>query len=171
MVDFEVVLMRGLPGSGKSTYVNKLGPALRLLERSTLSDTEIAVAIEEEKTLICSADDAPNLPIPARHAQCFLRYLQALHVAVLRNKPVAVFVDNTNIGAVEMAPYIMAFNALVLPTIPDATLRVLQIHCDMKVALSRQEHNVPHNVWLDMQTRLLSELLPPWFPQIQVICV
>lgn len=100
----KVVILRGLPGSGKSTYATQ--------------------RMEGHSGTICSADDFPGLYNEAMeidftklgdaHDACFTRFVKACSRAAtaawLRNFPVSnavIIVDNTNITLAEMAPYRM----------------------------------------------------------------
>lgn len=85
----KVVIMRGIPGAGKSTYIAKHFPG----------------------ACVCSADHYflqengeylfdPSL-LGKAHAQCMMGYLHALH----SGRADVVVVDNTNCNAVEYAPY------------------------------------------------------------------
>lgn len=172
MHTFEVILMRGLPGSGKTTHLRdafKNHLFFHALEKKTLSSAEVTVAISEGNILVVSADDAQDLPIPARHARCFAHYLRILETAIQIPTDVIVVVDNTNLTSAEMAPYIAGFNALVLPAQPNALISIRQIQCDMKTAWVNQTHDVPSGIWLGMQRRFLTEELPPWFPVIDLV--
>ena len=119
-----VYINRGIPGSGKSNRAHWL-----------TRDMPGAV--------ICSADDyftAPGgtyfyLPecVGLAHAICLLKYVRALENPTV---PLIV-VDNTNITAVEIAPYYALAEAY------GAEAEIVTVDCNPIVAYSRNIHGVP----------------------------
>ena len=98
----EVVILRGLPGCGKSYFVRELRRAGR-------------------EVMVVSADDYfqkngyqfdPDA-LGEAHKACFRRYLEA----VTGRKRVAdvLVVDNTNIRLWEVSPYVAVANAMDVP--------------------------------------------------------
>jgi predicted kinase len=87
-----IVLMVGLPGSGKSTYLQNLG----------------VNAISSDAIRLLLADDTTNQTI---HGQVFatMRYLLRRRIALKR--PVT-YVDATHLTPVERAPYVRIARAL-----------------------------------------------------------
>lgn len=141
----KVFLMRGLPGAGKSTWVND---QLRHYQGSQ----------------VCSADtyhvrasdgvyDFKPENIKAAHDECFRDFLTGLK----DTENEAVFVDNTNLALWELAPYYR------VAEIKDCEVLVVQLHCPFELAVARNIHQVPpERIW-DMQQTLLSERLPPHY--------
>ncbi len=137
-----VVILRGLPGSGKTTYREHQWAGL---------------------AIVCSADDEHINPETGKyefkkelagiaHINCYKKFLFRLPYT----DPVVV-VDNTNISPYEIAPYYQA--ALAYGWEPE----VITLWCTPEVAMSRNTHNVPATTILDMYRRLLTEQLPPWW--------
>lgn len=147
----EVLILRGLPGSGKSTL------AIRIAQE---------MALRKIPVVICSADhhflDADGVykfdptKIGDAHATCFSRYLSFLPTRISSNDP-KIIVDNTNVRAYEIAPYVLAAN------MAKAGCKVLTVWSDPATAWSRNLHGVPLKVVLDMHRAMLLESLPPFW--------
>jgi predicted kinase len=128
-VNGEVRVLRGLPGSGKSTIAKAWIDAL-----------------------ICSADDYHMVGDKyewkpenqrAAHAWCLRHF-----VHLLQDGAPKILVDNTNITIWEMAPYC----ALALAY--DYKLTVFTVECDTELAVARNIHNVPRGTILAMAANL-----------------
>jgi hypothetical protein len=150
-----VKILRGIPGSGKTYLANRL------------------VSENGDKALVCSADDfwwvgtgAGRRWVfdPARigeaHADCFRRFVEALTGFPL---PHLIIVDNTNIHAWEIAPYVLAACAF------GYQVEIVTIWADLPVALANGTHGVPPERVLSMHQDLLTEKLPPFWKQSVVL--
>ena len=140
----KVVIMRGLPGSGKTTYIKEFS--------------------NRYQVNVCSADFYHMIGgqyrfDPAKageaHARCLKNYLDLL---ASRGR---IFVDNTNTMAWEIAPYY----ALALAY--GADVEIVRLHCSLETACARNIHNVPVSTLVKMERGLLTECLPPhWTERI-----
>lgn len=140
-----VYLMRSIPGGGKSTWVAN----------------EIArLYLRRGDYAVCSADhffvrdnDQKYMFVPEKlgeaHTACLRSYLNAL---LERTK--FIFVDNTNIHAWELAPYV------TLAAVFGREATIVRVECDPFVALSRNVHGVPPQTVGRMWATLLAERLP-----------
>lgn len=150
----KVILMRGLPGSGKSTWVNHC-----VQHHGT----------NNKKVVVCSADDSHTLPdgtykfypanVAKAHNDClkkFLTQLDPFNPDALRNcNPLTcVIVDNTNTSAWEIAPYLRLAEAF------GHEVKIVRVECSLQLATSRGVHGVPTKTMLAMQRNLLTEVLP-----------
>lgn len=145
----KIVLMRGLPGSGKSTWVKNLTQA------GTLS------------FLICSADDYHLIdgrycydPKNAgkAHGACLRRYANTITSPV---HPDLLIVDNTNTTLMELAPYVRLAEAYEVP------YEIVYLACPLETAIRHNTHQVPLNTLLKMQANLLTEIVPAhWNQQV-----
>lgn len=136
-----VIIMRGIPGAGKSTWAH----------RNTPSDT-----------LICSADNyfVDDLSgeyrfnpkdIGKAHDWCFSSFLHNIRDPKLP----AIVVDNTNLQSWEISPYYRVAETSGM------NVKIVTVFCSFKIAALRNVHGVPlDKVWSMFQT-LQSERLPP----------
>lgn len=136
--------MRGLPGSGKSTWVQRFGD----IPRFVCSADDFHV--DERGTYRYDPKNAGKA-----HDWCLKKYLGTLQSGFLGN----VIVDNTNVSLVEIAPYARLAQALCIP------FKIVYVYCDPVVAYSRNLHGVPFSTILKMQRILLTEEVPSWWPQ------
>lgn len=134
-----VMVLRGLPGSGKSTYAAGI-----------------------EGAVVCSADDfyvriggGVYRHDPARigeaHTECFRKFLTSLTEG--RD---TVVCDNTNSMAIEIAPYMLAAAAFGYEA------EVIQFRCSPEEAAARNVHGVPEDVIRKM-AEAMERTLPPWW--------
>jgi predicted kinase len=146
-----VVIYRGLPGTGKSYMIE-----------------DLRRCIPTQRGLVFSADnfwliDGQYIFDPKRigeaHAWCFRRYLEALQDGNFDY----YIVDNTNISAFEIAPYIQAANAYGLQS------EIITVWCSLETAIKRNTHNVPATSVVSMYQRLLTEQLPPFWKHSVVL--
>jgi predicted kinase len=140
-----VIILRGLPGSGKSTYCAKL-------------------KAQHGKIRVCSADAFFETPkgywfeiskLQEAHAQCmrwFLQYLDDLG----DSSPIVV--DNTNTTAAEVSPYVSVARSHGIEP------RIISLRVPVSVCLERQIHRVPRTALMRLEGQL-DESLPRWFPE------
>ncbi len=136
-----VTILRGVSGSGKSTYAKKV------------------------PGVVCSADDFfmnegtyrfnPRF-LSEAHAACLRRFVGLM----IRRR--SAIVDNTNTRVIEMAPYVALAQAY------GARIQVVTILCDPLVAAKRTRHFVPESTVLKQHQRLMREELPSEWPHIWV---
>jgi NEDD4-binding protein 2 len=147
----EVIILRGISGSGKSTWVKNF--------RESNPDAKIEVASADDFFVGCKTGEYKFDPskLNEAHATCF-EYFETL----LRNrKPWAVekcdyiIVDNTNTQLWEMSPYIALANLHNVP------VRIIRMVCPEDVAATRNVHGVPLKAIQSMNGRMQT-LLPFW---------
>jgi predicted kinase len=118
-----VVVMRGVSGSGKSTYIKNNYPG----------------------AIVCSADDYfvqngsyqfDAAKLPQAHGACLRKFVDVLAVNANNVLHPTVVVDNTNCGVDEVAPYAALASAY------GYELRVVTLLVDPSVAHSRNVHGV-----------------------------
>lgn len=135
-----VRILRGLPGCGKSSYIQ---------ERCW-----------DTTSVVCSADDYfgkdyktefDPKKLPEAHMACFRLFDE--HVRLHRD----VTVDNTNLSMYELAPYYR------LAELFTTDVRIITIHCDPVVAWRRNVHGVSLTKVLEMHRRMEACEIPPWW--------
>jgi predicted kinase len=145
-----VVIMRGIPGSGKSTYTAKLGGAYVVSADHFFMEGGIYKF------------DATKLQ--EAHGACMRNFVKIITTPDWsRGYYPVVVVDNTNITVLEVAPYA----ALALAY--GHEVEVVTVSADPYVAAARNSHGVPEPKVLDMHTRLQREtphLLRRWNPRV-----
>lgn len=126
-----VVVMQGVPGSGKSTYVRSAFPGAR----------------------VCSADHFfvgddgvyrfDRTKLPQAHAECLRNFVEALQ----RGEPLVV-VDNTTTTLVEAAPY------MALAPAYGYSAEIHRLDVDLVTAAARNVHDVPADTIRALGARL-----------------
>jgi predicted kinase len=144
----QVVIMRGLPGSGKSYYADKLSKQNASIICSADSFFETIVlttdALIGSYTGMFQTEyhfDATKLPVA--HAKCFSNFLNALKAQYKH-----IIVDNTNIHKWEYQNY-EAAASLAGYSVQIVEFRAITIE-DIKICIRRNTHNVPSNVIANM---------------------
>jgi predicted kinase len=133
----KIIIMQGLPGSGKSTYAAQNYPEAK----------------------VCSADNYfmfggeykfdPSLLEKAFQA-CMRQFLW-----LTKHEEPTIVVDNTNLSLWEMAPYIQVGAAL------GYEVEVIRANADLETCISRNVHGVPRETILRMAERM-EKPLPFW---------
>lgn len=145
----KVVILRGVPGAGKSRYARENFP-----EANVCSADHFFMKDGEYKF-------DPN-KLAQAHGACLRKFIDCIGV----NGEVAfvpidtVVVDNTGTSVVEIAPYAALANAY------GCELEIITLEVDPKVAAARNVHGVPETSVLRMAQNLEhgTKQLPPWWP-------
>jgi NEDD4-binding protein 2 len=148
-----VVVMRGAPGSGKSTIANKLVESLRS-EFGTDIGSLLFSADAERMVDGKYCFDAIN---PDRaHGACFSKFMKAAQH--LRNG--FIVIDNTNVQAWEISPYVAVARSFGWSPV------VLTVLTPLEVCLRRQTHGVPKSTLSRMEENIRRTSLPPMWKHI-----
>jgi predicted kinase len=115
----QVIILRGIPGCGKSTYAKK-----HFSNAKIVSADDFFMQSGEYK------HDGARLS--EAHQACWL----AFYEAVLQGLPMIV-VDNTNTTVFEISPYVLPAEA------HRYEVKILTLTCDLAIAAARNVHGVP----------------------------
>jgi len=137
----KLVIMRGIPGCGKSTYV-----------RTQLQGAKVFSA--DDWFMRSGKYDFKPQEIGQAHEHCFRRFMQA----VQKGEP-RIVVDNTNTHLWEMSPYILAGDSY------DYVIEIIEVQCDPAVAAERGIHGVPTHIISRMHSDMMAQTtqMPPWW--------
>lgn len=137
--------MRGLMGSGKSEWVKR-----KMIEILTADPMALVTAVSADHFFMVDGKykfDATRLG--EAHSKCLRDYLDI----IINNRYEVLFVDNTNISPVEIAPYYKAAQAY------GHDVEIINIKCDPALAAARNVHGVPTSKILDKYKQLGSTRL------------
>ena len=177
MSDKYMIIMRGLPGSGKSTIAKNIYDyqdqfpthQLPLLKPGTLLNPGNGYGFTRGPEIV-SADDYmintqgeyvfDSTKLGLNHTLCFAR---ALYLAHEEHHPL-IIIDNTNMSRHEISPYLMlgqlsGYRILILHVEPPRLFGGV----DTKFLAEKNVHGVPHTVISDMSERM--ERLPTYWPE------
>jgi len=147
----KVIIMRGVPGSGKSSLADRVQ-----LNDSSASSIKTIVSADNFHINEDGEYNWDPAKIGEAHAQCFRLFNEALE----RGDDLIV-VDNTNTQLYELSPYIC------VATLFDAEVEIIHTICPLDTARARGIHEVPFKNIKEMWER--TEDLPKHFPKQTVV--
>jgi predicted kinase len=161
----KISVMRGIPGSGKSTYARRIqqeANAVHQQEQERFFLLRLALPCQ-----IVSADQFfmengvyrfDPKKLGDAHRQCMRDFLNLVTQGCEH-----VIVDNTNLNVEDASPYVAVGEAM------GYEVTVVQIHCPPSVAAARNLHGVPaKRIVGDMTYRFESCKLPRHWKVIEV---
>lgn len=147
----QVIVLRGLPGAGKSYYTQGL-----------LFHHDDAVIVSADDFYVVNGVYTYTGKDQEAHQACWRDFKAALAV-----KTGTVIVDNTNTEAHEIAPYVMEAWSR------GYAVRIVRVHTKLGTVLERNKtrdsKRVPDHVIGMMHQRLSTAVLPPYWPKEEVI--
>lgn len=141
----QVIILRGIPGCGKSTYAKKHFPQAKIVSADDFFMQTGEYHFDGEK-------------LSQAHQSCW----RAFYEAISQKEPL-VIVDNTNTAAFEISPYVLPSEA------NGYEVSIITLMCDPAVAAARNIHHVPLQTVERMAKRLNehTKLMPTrWKHQI-----
>ena len=150
----KVIILSGIPGSGKSSWASRYFVENRYL---------LAEFFSADFFFICP--DGKYLfnrsRLPEAHAECLKMFSTAVLSTDEGPKPRVLLVDNTNTSALEIAPYA----ALALAW--GWELEIWTFKCPPELGAARNVHGVPLKTCKDMAERLANRRLPPYWTKYE----
>lgn len=149
----KVILMSGIPGSGKSTYIRRM--------MANDSDSNYFICSADfyfQKNFYGKYDPESEYKFNSSklgeaHASCLKNYIEA----ITNNKCDYLVVDNTNTTALELSPYVAIASAYNLPT------EIVTVNCDPHLATDRNVHSVSYLTCTQMAANLRNRVFPPYW--------
>lgn len=146
-MDNRVIVLSGIPGSGKSTAAQRYRFAW---------DAKIVSADD-----FFTDDDGRYHFNPAQIADAHATCLRSF-VSLLQMRWPVVVVDNTNTTAIEVAPYMALAQAFGYEAL------LLTVRADAALAHARNVHGVPLHTVERMALAISERVCPPWWRTVEV---
>jgi tRNA uridine 5-carbamoylmethylation protein Kti12 len=152
-MDRLVIILQGIPGSGKSTHGRSLLGAA--------CEAGFTAEMFSADDYFVRADGSYKYD-PAKigdaHHACFRQFMSAILAETN-----LVIVDNTNTNEAQITPYLFAAESY------GYEVALHWIVCDPIVAARRCTHGVPEETILRMAARLQAMKPPPWWKNVVTI--
>lgn len=141
----KVIIMSGVSGSGKSTYIKKHYP-------------EAAVCSADHFFMVDGLYCFDQHKLPEAHGACLRKFIRLVcDDSDMRLSDTTVVVDNTNTTVAEIAPYA----AIALAYKCD--MEIVTIRSALDIAEKRNTHGVSGAAILAQARRLNARQMPPWW--------
>lgn len=151
----KVIIMRGLPGSGKSSYASQFATYHVVSADDYFHGIRRLLTPSERLSAIARKPYVHNaLNLPLAHQQCFRFFLELVRES---EEIAGVIVDNTNLNAWEVSPYVLSAESY------GHDVEIVQFDCDPATAFKRNIHRVPLQVIDRMADVLRADRLPHWY--------
>jgi predicted kinase len=146
-----VSIMRGLPGSGKSTWAKQQ-------KDGYIISADHWFMMNPGRQYIFKPEE-----IGKAHDECFRKFLMAMREDS-RDVYTHVIIDNTNLSVWEFAPYYR------LAQFHGHDVKIVQFECSPQTCARRQTHGVPEIVLGQMSERLRREEVPlNWLSSLEYV--
>lgn len=150
----EIIIMQGVSGSGKSTYIKNNFPSAIVVS----ADYYFVNVVTGNYEFNCEL-------LGVAHANCLRSYIDTVIAWNNKVEDGVLVVDNTNCTVAEIAPY------AAIATAYGHKLKIICLDIDPKVATARNLHGVEESNVIVMAERIMSSSkdLPPYWKR-EVIC-
>lgn len=148
----KVFVCRGLPGSGKSSWVRNM------FARPDSPAPKHVVSADKYHMVRENGQDVYRFKrenAGAAHNSCLQQFVVLVSAPCANVFDDEVYVDNTNLSVWELAPYYRVAEAF------GHEVRIMHFVCSLATAKKRNVHEVPDAVLEQMASRI--EKLPPWW--------
>jgi predicted kinase len=122
----QVIILRGIPGSGKSTLVQEKWPTARVVSADNYFMERGVYKFDPKK-------------LPEAHKSCLQEFMSICHSTLLNEHfptPDTLVVDNTGCSLIEVAPYVAIAQSYSFE------VRIITLDCPADVAAKRNVHGV-----------------------------
>lgn len=133
----KVKILRGLPGSGKSTYTKGFSAV---------------VCSADQYFMRCGVYSFNPKDLGKAHGECLKNFIRACQTG-----KELIFVDNTNITVLEMAPYVSIAMAY------GYEIEILAFKVPVETSINRNVHNVPAET-IKRMARSWQDNFPHYWP-------
>lgn len=146
-----VEILRGIPGSGKSTYAEK---------KTRIDDLAVQIVSADSYHYVDGVYKFKSENLSEAHKKCkkdFHQYIQEKDLDLL-------IVDNTNITRQEFEPYYLAAIAA------GHEIEIVTFLAPLEQCIHRNVHGVPADKVFQMYQNLLSTIIPTYYKHRIVLC-
>lgn len=140
-----VIVMSGLPGSGKNYWIEKNHPSAAVVSADDYFMKEGIYQFDAEK-------------LGEAHSFCIRRFIELTRIVYP-----TIMVNNTNLTSEEIAPYYAIGKAY------GYEVELVTLYCRPKVAADRNIHGVSLETCIGMLSRLNMRVIPPYWELNQSI--
>lgn len=154
-----MIIMRGLPCAGKTHT------ALTICDYADDHCTVVRVSADEyfyDEDGVYHFDPGK---LPQAHGECFRKAVSWATNPLLPNRSRLIVVDNINISAWEISPYMALAQAYAIPAY------ILTVDCGLEERMKRNaarspDRRVPEVILANMAMRMFEEKLPPFWENV-----
>lgn len=144
----KVIILSGVPGSGKSTWVDVASNSCSY----TFSADHYFINRETGEYEFNPAN------LGKAHGECLRDFAETIkNISSMNINASTLVVDNTNTTAIEMAPYVALAAAYGVP------VEIITFQCEPECAFKRGTHGVPLKSIQRMAEQIRNRKLPPFW--------